>query len=99
MHAWSPLENSYWGGNKAGSSRKGIVFNAKKFQFCQDEAVFVGFTIGKGILKPSPKILESIKSNPVPKNISDIRGWFGQVNQVAPFLTEALRSIDSFFRA
>ena len=75
------------------------MFNAKKFQFCQDEAEFVGFTIGKGILKPSPKILESIKSNPVPKNISDIRGWFGQVNQVAPFLTEALRSIDSFFRA
>ena len=75
------------------------MFNAKKFQFCQDEAEFVGFTIGKGILKPSPKILESIKSNPVPKNISDIRGWFRQVNQVAQFLTEALRSIDSFFRA
>ena len=46
------------------------MFNAKKFQFCQDEAEFVGFTIGKGILKPSPKILESIKSFPVPKNIS-----------------------------
>ena len=31
------------------------------------------------------KILESISDFPVPKTISDIRGWFGLVNQVAPF--------------
>ena len=66
-------------------ARNGIVFNQEKFQFCRDEVEFAGFLIGKDYVKPAPKILESIKSFPVPKTISDIRGWFGLVNQVSPF--------------
>ena len=66
-------------------SKNGIVFNKKKFQFCQDEVEFAGFCIGKNTVRPSEKILESIRDFPVPKNISDVRGWFGLVNQVAPF--------------
>ena len=66
-------------------SRNGIIFNKEKFQFCKDEVEFAGFLIGKDYVKPSPKILESIKNFPVPKTISDIRGWFGLVNQVSPF--------------
>ena len=66
-------------------SKNGVVFNKKKFQFCRDEVEFAGFSIGKNTVKPSEKILESIKDFPVPKNISDVRGWFGLVNQVAPF--------------
>ena len=66
-------------------SKNGIVFNLKKFQFCQDEVEFAGFVIGSDDVRPSDKILESIKDFPVPKNISNIRGWFGLINQVAPF--------------
>ena len=66
-------------------SRNGIVFNQKKFCFAREEAEFAGFLISKDEVKPSQKILESISDFPVPKTISDIRGWFGLVNQVAPF--------------
>ena len=66
-------------------SRNGIVLNKAKFVFCQDEVEFAGFTIGKNFVKPAKKILDSIMDFPVPKNISDVRGWFGLVNQVAPF--------------
>ena len=66
-------------------SQNGIVFNREKFQFCKDEVEFAGFLIGKDYVKPAPKILESIQNFPVPKTISDIRGWFGLVNQVSPF--------------
>ena len=66
-------------------SRNGIVFNKDKFVFCQDEIDFAGFTIGKDYVKPAKKILNSIMEFPVPKNISEVRGWFGLVNQVAPF--------------
>ena len=66
-------------------SKNGVVINKKKFQFCRDEVEFAGFSIGTNTVKPSEKILESIKDFPVPKNISDVRGWFGLVNQVAPF--------------
>ena len=67
-------------------SRNGIVFNPSKFQFSRDEVDYAGFTIGKDSVKPAPKILETISSFPVPKNISDVRGWFGLINQVSPFL-------------
>ena len=66
-------------------SKNGVVINKKKFQFCRDEVEFAGFSIGTNTVKPSEKILESIKDFPVPKNISDVRGWFGLVIQVAPF--------------
>ena len=66
-------------------AENGIIFNQKKFQFCREEVEFAGFIIGKSDVRPAPKILDSIKSFPVPKNISDVRGWFGLVNQVAPF--------------
>ena len=62
----------------------GIVFNRQMFQFCKDEVYFAGFLVGKDYVKPAPKILDSIKSFPVPKSISDIRGWFGLLNQVSP---------------
>ena len=66
-------------------SRNGIVFNREKFCFSREEVEFAGFLITNGEIKPSPKILASISDFPVPKTISDIRGWFGLVNQVAPF--------------
>ena len=66
-------------------SRNGIVFNTQKFQFCQDEVEFAGFVVGRNTVKPAQRILDSISSFPVPKTISDVRGWFGIVNQVAPF--------------
>ena len=66
-------------------SQNGIVFNQKKFQFCRDEVEFAGFMISSDSVRPSEKILESIRDFPVPKTISNVRGWFGLVNQVAPF--------------
>ena len=66
-------------------SKNGIVFNKKKFVFCRKEVEFAGFVIANDEVRPSQKILGSITDFPVPKTISDIRGWFGLVNQVAPF--------------
>ena len=66
-------------------SKNGIVFNKEKFCFAREEVEFAGFNITKTEVKPSRKTLESILDFPVPKTISDIRGWFGLVNQVAPF--------------
>ena len=66
-------------------SRNGIVFNRKKFCFAREEVEYAGFEITMNEVKPCKKILDSIRDFPVPKTLSDIRGWFGLVNQVAPF--------------
>ena len=36
-------------------------------------------------VKPLPKYLDAIKGFPRPTNISDVRSWFGLVNQVAHY--------------
>ena len=65
--------------------RHGIIMNPKKFQFCQREVEFAGFLITQDDVKPLPKYLDAIRNFPRPSNISDIRSWFGLVNQVSHY--------------
>ena len=61
----------------------GIVFNVKKFQFCQDTVDFAGLTITSSGVVPSNKMLSVIRDFPSPKDLTGARSWFGLVNQVA----------------
>ena len=63
--------------------RHGIVQNPSKFCFARDVVDFAGFEITPTAVKPCPKILQSIESFPTPQNLTDVRSWFGLVNQVA----------------
>ena len=63
----------------------GIVLNPSKFQFSQVDADFAGFRITEDTVEPLPKYLEAILNYPTPQNITDIRSWFGLVNQVAHY--------------
>ena len=53
--------------------------------FCQKTVEYAGFEIGDGSVKPATKTIKAIRDFPVPKTISDMRGWFGLVNQISPF--------------
>ena len=65
--------------------RSGIVLNPEKFQFSQSTVDFAGFRITKDTVEPLPKYLDAIREFPTPKNITDIRSWFGLVNQVSHY--------------
>ena len=77
-------------------SKNGVVFNPEKFVFAREVVEFAGFEVGKDYIKPAKKIIDTILSFPIPKNISDVRGWFGMINQVAPFF--ATRPVMQPFR-
>ena len=64
-------------------SARGIVFNPAKFQFAQDTVQFAGFDITPESVRPSPLLLESIRTFPTPTDISGVRSWFGLVEQVS----------------
>ena len=64
-------------------SRNGITLNPEKFSFGQDEVEFAGFTITLDSVKPCKRLLRAIEDFPMPKNITDIRSWFGLLNQVS----------------
>ena len=76
----------------------GIVLNPDKFQFAQMEVDFAGFNVTKDKILPLPKYIEAIRSFPTPTSTTDIRSWFGLINQVANYaqLRDALELFRPF---
>ena len=74
----------------------GIIFNKKKFQFACDEVEYLGFSITNTGITPNTDFVNNIRSFPPPKNLTDIRSWFGCVQQIA--YTFALSEIMLPFR-
>ena len=64
-------------------SQHGAIFNPKKFQFCKREVVFAGLVVSESGVRPPQEMFRSIREFPTPKNITDVRAWFGMVAQVA----------------
>lgn len=73
--------------------RNGIVLNPTKFVFAQHTVDFAGFQITPTSVKPCVRSLEAIEQFPTPKNITDVRSWFGLVNQVSYAFAAAERML------
>ena len=63
--------------------RHGITLNPEKFVFASDTVSFAGFEISPNRVRPCHRFLAAIQNFPTPRNITDIRSWFGLINQVA----------------
>ena len=61
----------------------GITLNPDKFTFAKEEVEFAGFTITNDSVRPSKKYVKAIADFPTPKNLTDVRSWFGLINQVS----------------
>ena len=64
-------------------SKGGCIFNPKKFQFGSTEVDFLGFRITDTGVKPSPSFIDNILSFPSPQSLTDVRSWFGAINQIS----------------
>lgn len=73
--------------------RNGIVLNPTKFVFSKQTVDYAGFQITPTSVKPCLKSLEAIKEFPTPKNITDVRSWFGLINQVSYAFASADRML------
>ena len=71
----------------------GITLNSNKFAFARSTAEFAGFDITPTKVRPCPRFLEAIQTFPTPRNITDIRSWFGLVNQVSYAFASAERML------
>ena len=63
--------------------RHGITLNPDKFKFAQDDVEFAGFEITNDTVRPCKKYIRAISDFPTPQNLTDVRSWFGLVNQVS----------------
>ena len=59
------------------------MFNQEKFVFAEEICEFAGFEVTEDGYRPPKRVIDAIRNFPTPKNITDIRSWFGLVNQVA----------------
>jgi len=65
--------------------KNGIILNPDKFQFARKTVDFAGFRVSDSSIEPLPKYLDAIRDFPIPKSITDIRSWFGLVNQLSNY--------------
>ena len=79
------IETSFWHtiDYLAHCGSNSIVFNPEKFHFAEKEVEFAGFEIMADRINSTKRMTEAISSFPTPKNITDVRSWFGLVNQVS----------------
>lgn len=73
--------------------RNGIILNPSKFKFSRQTVEFAGFEITSSTVQPCPRFLEAIEHFPTPKNVTDIRSWFGLINQVSYAFASAERML------
>ena len=87
IHYDSDLEDHWWRTMDLLSlvGNAGIILNPDKFQFAEREVDFAGFHISEERIEPLPKFFDAIKRFPTPTSTTDIRSWFGLVNQVANY--------------
>ena len=64
-------------------AKNGMIFNSKKFQFGSTTVQYLGFMITPDGIQPTDDFLGTIKTFPTPKNITDVRSWFGCIAQIA----------------
>ena len=60
----------------------GRVFNGEKFQFAQDIVQFGGLEVTEDGVRPAKEFLDAIMNLETPTSITDIRSFFGMVNQL-----------------
>ena len=63
--------------------RNGVSLNPTKFVFAKETVEFAGFEITSSAVRPAQRFLQSIRDFPTPKSVTDVRSWFGLVNQVS----------------
>ena len=64
-------------------NKAGMVFSPSKFAFAREEVEFAGIVIRNVGIKPTQKYMQAFETFPTPRNIHDIRSWFGLIIQVA----------------
>ena len=76
--------------------KNGVILNPDKLRFARRTVDFAGFRVTDTTIEPLPKYLDAIRDFPTPTSVTDIRSWFGLVNQVANYAQ--LRDLMAPFR-
>ncbi|PAA68329.1 hypothetical protein BOX15_Mlig030097g1 [Macrostomum lignano] len=71
---------------------RGVSLNPEKFVFAQPSVTFAGFRLDEDGYSVDPGIVRAIREFPKPENLTDLRAFFGLVNQVG-FCSDKIASL------
>lgn len=57
-----------------------MTFNSYEVQFCREEIEFLGFILTTKVLRIDPKMVEAIQNDPRPRNVKQLKGFWGLTN-------------------
>jgi hypothetical protein len=77
-------------------STHGVTLKRSKSQIAVTEADFGGFHLSEMGIQCSSDLLKSIREFPRPKNLTDLRSWFGLVNQLGNFSPDITQIMEPF---
>ena len=64
---------------------QGIALNGTKFVYAQEKVTFAGLQLTRNGSTIDPQLLQAIRDFPTPTNRTDIKSFFGLINQLSPF--------------
>ena len=64
-------------------SSAGITLNSRKCEFCKTSLTFLGHVIDQRGITADPNKTAAIQQMETPKSVSELREFFGMVNQLA----------------
>ena len=62
-----------------------VSFNRKKTMFAKETAIFAGYVVSTDGFRPNPELMRAIRDFPFPKNVTDLRSFYGLCQQVGNF--------------
>ena len=68
--------------------KNGITLHPDKFQFAEEEISYVGYTVSKDGVSVDKHKIDAISSFPRPQNLTDLKSFFGLINQLSSFSKE-----------
>ena len=71
-------------------SDRNITLNAEKFVFAVPETDYCGYQVSEEGIRVDPKKVQAIAEFPTPKNLTDLRSFFGLANQLSDFSYETV---------
>ena len=73
-----------------------FYINFRKCSFAQEDVVYVGQRIGRGIRRPDPSKVEALLKHPLPTTATELRSFLGLANYLAPYIPQYSKIIEPF---